>query len=62
MFEEVIAFNGMVMGLDKNSLAFALNASLDERALTPLNTVGERIIELQIAAKGDKIISLTTNQ
>lgn len=62
IFEEVIAFNGMLIGLDRNSLAFNMNASLDERALTPLNTVGERIIELQIDAKGDKIIRLTTNQ
>jgi len=61
-FDEVVAFNGMLIGLDKNTMAFALNASLDERALVPLNTGSEKIIEIQIAAKGDKIIRLTTNQ
>lgn len=61
-FEEVIAFNGLLIGLDRNSLAFAMNASLDERTLTPLSTSGEPIIEIQIAVKGDKIIMLTTNQ
>jgi hypothetical protein len=61
-FENAVAFNGMLIGQDKNTMAFAMNASLDGRALVPLNTGNEKIIEIQIAVKGDKIIRLTTNQ
>jgi hypothetical protein len=60
-FENGVEFNGMLIGQDKNTMAFALTASLRERTLVPLNTGNEKIIEIQIAVKGDRIIRLTTN-
>lgn len=60
-FENAVEFNGMLIGQDKNTMAFAMNASLDRRALVPLNAGNEKLIEIQIAVSGDKIIRLTTN-
>jgi hypothetical protein len=58
-FEDVIEFNGMLMDRD-HRMAFNMSMFLSEKELSSF-VKKERILQLKIGAKGDKIIELTTN-
>lgn len=60
VFEDDVDFAGMLMGGDQ-SMAFNLNVFQNERQLSFMQTGPERILEIEIEAKGDKILGLTSN-
>jgi hypothetical protein len=60
-FESDIEFKGILMG-DTNKMAFDFKVFLNEQSSYPMQKVdNEQIIEINIAARGDKIIGLLPN-
>lgn len=59
-FEDDFDFNGMFMGSNQK-MAFNFNIFINARRLTLANVNNEQIIEIELDAKGDKIIGLTSN-
>lgn len=61
-FENDIDFNGMLMG-NNQSMAFDFSLFINERASSLVKKEGnEQILEIELAARGDKIIGLTSNE
>ena len=60
-FEDDVDFNGMLMGVSNQIMAFNFNLFINARRLTLDRINKERIIEIELDAKGDKMIGLTSN-
>lgn len=60
-FEDNFDFNGMLIGTTRQNMAFNFNIFINARGLTPVKVNNEKIIEIELDAKGDKIIGLTSN-
>jgi len=59
VFEDDIDFNGMLINGDQG-LAFNFNVFLNDRELSFMKVGEEKILEIEITAKGDKIVGITT--
>jgi hypothetical protein len=60
-FEDEVDFNGLLMGGSNQIMAFNFNLFINARRLTLDRINNERIIEIELDAKGDKMIGLTSN-
>ena len=61
-FENDIDFNGLLMG-NNQSMAFDFSLFINQRASSLAKKEGnEQILEIELAARGDKIIGLTSNE
>jgi hypothetical protein len=60
-FEDEVDFNGLLMGGSNQIMAFNFNLFINTRRLTLDRINNERIIEIELDAKGDKMIGLTSN-
>lgn len=60
LFEDDIDFNGILTN-GNQSMAFNFNVFLNERELSFAKVNSEKILEIEITAKGDKIAGLTSN-
>jgi hypothetical protein len=60
-FEDDFDFNGMLIDRNNQIMAFNFNLFINARRLTIDRINNEQIIEIELDAKGDKIIGLTSN-
>lgn len=60
LFENDIDFNGILTN-GNQSMAFNFNVFFYERELSFAKVNSEKILEIEITAKGDKIAGLTSN-
>ena len=60
LFENDIDFSGILTN-GNQSMAFNFNVFLNERELSFAKVNSEKILEIEITAKGDKIAGLTSN-
>lgn len=60
LFEDDIDFNGLLTNRNQ-SMAFNFNIFLNERELSFSRANSQKILEIEITAKGDKIAGLTSN-
>lgn len=58
-FEDDVDFNGMLIGINNQIMAFNFNLFINARRLTLDKINNERIIEIELDAKGDRMIGLT---
>jgi len=60
-FEDDVDFNGILMGGSNQIMAFNFNLFKNARRLMLNRINNERIIEIELDAKGDRMIGLTSN-
>lgn len=60
-FEDDFDFNGMLMGGANQRMAFNFSMFINARGLTIDRMDNQKIVEIELSAKGDKIIGLTSN-
>jgi hypothetical protein len=60
-FEDDFDFNGMLMAVDNQSMAFNFSMFINARGLTIDHVNNQKLMEIELSAKGDKIIGLTSN-
>jgi hypothetical protein len=60
-FEDEVDFNGLLIGGSNQIMAFNFNLFINARRLTLDRINNEQIVEIELDAKGDRIIGLTSN-